>query len=88
MSAAEIEEADALTEAAIVSRREKVGDRGQRYEVRYRENAEMIGNYQVLGWSATRSGARKMADTWSKKPGVRKCWIYDRQERQQRGHWS
>lgn len=56
-----------------------VGDRGQRYEVRFRANEPMIGPYWVLGWAATRDGARKMAKAWGKAPDVVKCWIYDRE---------
>ncbi len=65
-----------------------IGDKGQRFEVRFRENGVMIMPPRVLGWSKTRSGARKMVRAWKKKPGVTHVWIYDRQEKQQRGHWT
>lgn len=63
---------------------DKIGDKGQRFEVRYRENNELP--FKVLGWSDTRAGAMKLVRTWKLRPGVTHCWHYDRQEKRQRGH--
>lgn len=54
----------------------QIGDRGQRYEVRYRENDEMP--HKRLGWSEAEKGAEQMRKAWRLRPGVTHCWIVDR----------
>lgn len=55
---------------------DKIGDKGQRYEIRYRENHTLP--YKVLGWAGSDEGARKMVKTWKQRPGVTHCWVFDR----------
>jgi hypothetical protein len=62
------------------------GDRGQRYEIRYRLKSERMITPLVLGWARTREGAREMVKAWVQAPDVLQCWIRDRGEHQQRGH--
>ena len=62
---------------------DKIGDKGQRFEIRYRENNGELP-YKVLGWSASRRGALVMVKSWKTKPEVTHCWLYDRQEHQER----
>lgn len=62
-----------------------VGDRGQRFEVRWRhveathEKAE-----RVFGWSDDLDGAQKMAKAWELAPYVAKAWVVDRQDMRER----
>ena len=57
---------------------EKIGDKGQRYEVRYRDVGEMVVAPKTLGWSSTREGARKMVKAWKKRPECLRVWFIDR----------
>lgn len=62
-----------------MSLRAPVGDRGQRYEIRWRKIGEPLDEHRVLGWSMKESGARQMRDAWLKAPDVETCWIIDRE---------
>lgn len=63
-----------------------VGDRGQRFEVRYHQRKEVpelpgswvAGEEKVFGWATTRRGANQMAEAWVKAPSVFDVWIVDR----------
>lgn len=70
--------------------RDRVGDRGQRYEIRYHEAIEVqppviaapgfmqAGEEKVFGWATTREGALEMAAAWKTAPSVYDVWIVDR----------
>ena len=53
-----------------------VGDRGQRYEVRWQD---LDGAEKVLGWAADSDGAQQMAEAWAKAPYVARAWVLDRE---------
>lgn len=53
---------------------EKIGDKGQRFEIRYFED----GAEHVMGWSDNRTGADNMATAWLLRPGVESVWVIDR----------
>lgn len=59
---------------------EKIGDKGQRYEVRAfgypKPDAEA-----VVGWASDLAGADQMAAAIRKAPGCTSTTIYDRKER-------
>ncbi len=67
-----------------------VGDRGQRYEIRYHVAVEVqppviaspgfmqAGEEKVMGWATTQEGAEKMAAAWRTAPSVYDVWIVDR----------
>jgi hypothetical protein len=71
-------------EAGAMTQLLPTGDRGQPFEIRYRNIgdkigvADKIGAYRVLGWSSTLKGARQMRDTWIRAPGVETVWFVDR----------
>lgn len=56
-----------------------VGDKGQRFEVRfeYTDDQEKPGEH-VMGWSTTRGGAQRMADGFALAPYVKRAWVVDR----------
>lgn len=54
----------------------QVGDRGQRFEIRYID--EVTGAEEVLGWTSTREGADGMAQAMASAPYVRETRIIDR----------
>ncbi|HQU34711.1 MAG TPA: hypothetical protein PLB88_10370 [Thermoanaerobaculaceae bacterium] len=58
-----------------------LGDRGQRYEVRYREPTDPVDQHKVLGWSDDRERAERMAAGWRKHPERYHVWVADRGER-------
>lgn len=53
-----------------------VGDRGQRFEVRYLD--EVTGEEKVIGWTPTRDGADELAQAMASAPYVRETRIIDR----------
>jgi hypothetical protein len=55
-----------------------VGDKGQRFEVRWRKFNDPPSSHRVLGWAEKSSGAQQMADSWWKAPDVSRVWIVDR----------
>jgi hypothetical protein len=56
---------------------ERIGDKDQRYEIRFEEK-DRPGE-QVLGWTVSREGAKAMAKTCSLRPSVKRAWVIDRQ---------
>lgn len=61
-------------------RPDQIGDRGQRYEVRYRDEDTPKGRHQTVGWSNDLPGAEQMANAWRLRPGTGLVvWIADRQ---------
>lgn len=56
----------------------KIGDNGQRYEVRYLERG--LDYHKVVGWSGDLVGASKMRDAWKQHPSSERVWVYDRTE--------
>ncbi len=51
---------------------ERIGDKGQRYEV------NSLGRYGRVGWSPTLKGAREMRDAILTAPSCTEAWIVDR----------
>lgn len=56
----------------------KIGDRGQRFEVRYSDFDH--GAERIVGWSDDRAGAEQMASAWRQHPGVDRVRIVDREK--------
>lgn len=54
----------------------KVGDRGQRFEIRYID--AVTGTEKTMGWAATREGANGMAEAMASAPYVRETMVIDR----------
>lgn len=57
---------------------ERIGDKGQRYEVR--ATGYPKAEESVIGWSADLDGAEKMADAIGCAPSCTSTLIFDRQE--------
>ena len=57
---------------------EKIGDKGQRYEVR--ATGWPKKEKSIVGWSNDLEGAERMAGGARKAPGCTSTEIYDRQE--------
>lgn len=57
-------------------RPEQIGDKGQRYEVRYAE--EGFPQPKTLGWASTLSGAEELAAAWRLRPYTTAAWVVDR----------
>ena len=57
-----------------------LGDRGQRFEVRYREPTDPVDVQTVLGWAETRERAEAMAARWRRHPQRFHVWVEDRGE--------
>jgi hypothetical protein len=56
---------------------ERIGDKGQRYEVRATGYPKAGEN--VIGWSATKEGAKQMADAIRHAPSCTSTTVYDRE---------
>lgn len=54
------------------------GDRGQRFEIRYRWTRDAPGEFHVLGWTDEIKVARQAESTWRKAPDVETVWTVDR----------
>lgn len=54
----------------------QVGDRDQRYEVRFTTKGDAAEH--VLGWHDEPEGAQRMADGWTKRPSTGRAWVVDR----------
>lgn len=54
----------------------QIGDKGQRYEIRFAEEGDSA--MRPLGWSDELQAAEKMAASWRLKPSVRACIVVDR----------
>jgi len=57
----------------------RIGDKGQRYEVRWREPEDARDTWRVLGFASKASGAREMRDAWWTFRNVDDVWIVDRE---------
>ncbi len=57
----------------------RIGDKGQRYEVRYRDEDDAIDVRRTIGWSNDLAGAEGMAAAWRLRPSAEHVWIVDRQ---------
>jgi hypothetical protein len=57
---------------------QKIGDKGQRYQVKYAENVDHPED-ATLGYSDTKEGAERMAAAWRAHPSKPYVWIVDRQ---------
>jgi hypothetical protein len=60
---------------------QRIGDKGQRYEIRWRKADDAPETHRILGWSAKWRGAREMRDAWRGAPGAAEVWIVDRETR-------
>lgn len=58
---------------------QRIGDKGQRYEIRWRKEGDAADTHRVLGWSTKWRGAREMRDAWWDAPDVADVWIVDRE---------
>ncbi len=54
----------------------RVGDKGQRYEVRYKDGKNVE---HVMGWAGTQAGAQTLSDAIDKHPVWHSPQIVDRQ---------
>ena len=59
-------------------RPEQIGDRGQRYEARYRDRTCADGQHKVIGWTNSEPDAEQMAAAWRLRPGQPMAWVRDR----------
>jgi hypothetical protein len=57
----------------------RIGDKGQRYEIRFYLQGEHREDERPLGHAPTLKGARQMRDAWWKRPDVMDCFILDRE---------
>ena len=57
---------------------QRIGDKGQRYEVRYWRESDEVTVFRKLGSADTLAVAREMAKTWRKNENVWRVWIHDR----------
>ncbi len=57
---------------------DRIGDKGWRFEVRYRRADDDAASFRVLGWAKKPGVAREMFLTWLKAPDVAAVWIVDR----------
>lgn len=58
---------------------EKIGDKGQRYAVKYKGGRESQPE-RTLGYSPTKEGAEAMAAAWTSHPEEYDVWIVDREQ--------
>jgi hypothetical protein len=58
---------------------DQIGDRGQRYEVRYRDETCATGPHKVVGWTNSEPDAERMAAAWRTRPSTTNAWVADRQ---------
>lgn len=55
-----------------------LGDKGQRFEIRYAD-ADDTASEQVLGYASTQEKAEGMAASWRKHPEGYLVWVVDRE---------
>lgn len=60
-------------------RPERIGDKGQRFVVKYSRDADAMDDEHVLGYAPTREGAEQMAAAWRLRPSNPFVWIVDRE---------
>lgn len=57
---------------------EKIGDKGQRFQIKYSRSADVMDDERTLGYAGTRDGAEQMAEAWRKHPQGYFVWVVDR----------
>lgn len=57
---------------------QRIGDRGQRYEVRYKKHDDKDNRTYKFGWCVRRDSAEEMVAAWKQNPEVSECWVVDR----------
>lgn len=57
---------------------EKIGDKGQRFQIKYSADMTAIDDEHCLGYAGTEEGAEQMAEAWRKHPAGYYVWIVDR----------
>jgi hypothetical protein len=58
---------------------QRIGDKGQRYEIRFYLQSEPWEDERPLGYAPTLKDAREMRDAWLKRTDIGECFILDRQ---------
>lgn len=57
---------------------EKIGDKGQRFEVRWRWHEDEPGSHRVVGWSDVSADAQKMLSAIRLHPSCAEAWVHHR----------
>lgn len=58
---------------------ERIGDKGQRYEVRYLDYCSVdVRDHRTLGWTDDATHADAMTKSWRLRPSVSRVWLCDR----------
>lgn len=57
---------------------EKIGDKGQRFEVRWRQHEDAADTHQVVGWSDDVPGAQAMLRAIRLHPSCADAWVHHR----------
>ncbi len=60
---------------------EKIGDKGQRFQIKYSADVDATDDDRTLGYVGTREGAEQMAEAWRKHPEGYFVWIVDRHQK-------
>ena len=58
---------------------ERIGDKGQRFEVKFSRDVEALDDEHVLGWADDLISAEAMASAWRLHPQGYYVWVVDRQ---------
>lgn len=58
---------------------DRIGDKGQRFVVKYSRDADAMDDERILGYAPTREGAEQMAAAWRLRPSKPFVWIMDRE---------
>ena len=57
---------------------EKIGDKGQRFQIKYSRHMNAMDDEHTLGYADTQEGADQMANIWRKHPEAYFVWTVDR----------
>ncbi|WP_457798120.1 hypothetical protein [Methylocystis sp. S23] len=57
----------------------RIGEKGQRFEIRWRRRGDAPDSHRMLGWAVKIVGAREMRAAWWQAPDVAVVWIIDRE---------
>lgn len=57
---------------------DKIGDKGQRFQIKYSADMDAMDDEHCLGYAGTRDGAEQMAAAWRMHPAKYYVWIVDR----------
>ncbi len=57
----------------------RLGDQGQRFQVKYSRDEDAMDDEHTLGYAETREGAERMAAAWRLRPQRPFVWIVDRE---------